>query len=150
MPVVQLSMHASKPLEYHFELGRRLAPLRESDVLILCSGNVVHNLSLVDFQAQEQGYNWAVRFDDEVQHIMRTHPWDIASALLHPDAGVAVPTPEHFLPLLYLCGLCAQAEQGAAPFAEGPTFGSLTMTSYLLGRPSMDHRLEPRVDPAPA
>lgn len=89
-----------------------------------------------------------MRFDSEVRHIMQTHPWDVATALSNPDAGLAVPTPEHFLPLVYLCGLCAQAEQGAAPFTEGPTFGSLTMTSYLLGHPSIDHRLESRVDPS--
>ncbi len=133
VPVVQLSIHAGAPLEYHLDLGRRLAPLRDSGVLILGSGNVVHNLRLVDFRAQDQGYDWAVRFDHEVRRIMQTRPWDIASVLSHPDARLAVPTPEHFLPLVYLCGLCAQAEQAATAFAEGATFGSLTMTSFLLG-----------------
>ncbi len=133
IPVVQLSIHSATPIEYHIELGARLAPLRERGIFILCSGNVVHNLGRVDFHRPEAAYDWAQRFDASVRHIMTTRPGDIGSVLQHPDAELSVPTPEHFLPLAYLCGLAREAGEAVVPFAEGGTLGSITMTSYLLG-----------------
>jgi 4,5-DOPA dioxygenase extradiol len=136
IPVLQLSIHAGRPAEDHVELGRRLAPLRERGVLVLGSGNVVHNLRRIDFRRPELAFDWSERFDAAARELMTTRPRDIASLAAHPDYAMAVPTPEHYLPLLYLAGLCDAAGATAQPFAEGCTMGSISMTSYVLEGPS--------------
>lgn len=133
IPVLQLSVHGGEPIAYHVDLGARLAPLRERGVFILGSGNVVHNLGRIDWQRQDSAFDWGERFDASVRTVMTTRPADIASVERQPDYSLAVPTQEHFLPLAYLCGLCAAAGETAKPFTEGGTMGSLTMTSYALG-----------------
>jgi len=133
IPVLQLSIHAGAPLAYHIDLGARLAPLRERGVLIVGSGNVVHNLRRVDWTYGNRGFDWAERFDARVREVMTTDPRALADVQLHPDHSRAVPTAEHFLPLAYVAGLCGAAGQTAQPFAEGRTLGSLSMTSYLVG-----------------
>jgi 4,5-DOPA dioxygenase extradiol len=133
IPVLQLSIHAAAPLAYHLELGARLAPLRDRGVFIIGSGNVVHNLRRVDWSYGDRGFDWGQRFDAHVRSIMTTDPAALAGVASHPDYPLAVPTPEHFLPLAYLAGLCAAAGEAAQPFTEGCTLGSLSMTSYLLG-----------------
>lgn len=134
IPVLQLSIHGGAPLEYHVELGRRLAPLRERGIFILGSGNVVHNLRRSDLRKPDLAFDWGERFDTAVREVMTTRPGDLPSVLRHPDFALAVPTPEHFLPLAYVAGLCDAAGEAAQPFAEGGTFGAITMTSYLLGQ----------------
>jgi len=134
VPVLQLSIHSGAPFEYHLELGRRLAPLRERGILIVGSGNVVHNLRRCDLRRPELAFDWGDRFDSAVRECMTTQPGELAAALRHPDFALAVPTPEHFLPLVYLAGLCDAAGEVAQPFAQGGTFGAITMTSYLLGQ----------------
>jgi 4,5-DOPA dioxygenase extradiol len=135
IPVLQLSIHAGKPAEYHVELGRRLAPLRERGVFILGSGNVVHNLRRIDFRRPELAFDWGERFDGAVKDIMTRRPGAVLEAGAHPDFGESVPTPEHFLPLLYLAGLCDAAGSAADAFLEGCTMGSISMTSYVLQGP---------------
>lgn len=133
VPVVQLSVHAAAPFEYHMEVAARLAPLRERGIFIVASGNVVHNLRRIEWSSGNQGFDWAERFDTHVRDLMTTRPASLGEVQNHPDYSLAVPTPEHFLPLAYLAGLCAADGQAAQPFAEGCTLGSLSMTSYLLG-----------------
>ena len=133
IPVLQLSIHAARPAAYHLEIGRRLAPLRDRGVLILGSGNVVHNLRLIQFRAPELAYDWGERFDAAVREAMRRDPAAVAGMESHPDYARAVPTPEHWLPLLYLAGLCDAAGEQARPWAQGCTMGSISMTSYVLG-----------------
>lgn len=133
IPVLQLSIHAGAPLARHLELGARLAPLRERGVFILGSGNVVHNLQRVDWARGDQGFDWSERFDAHVRSVMTSDPAALTGVMSHPDYPLAVPTPEHFLPLAYLAGLCTAAGEVAQPFCEGCTLGSLSMTSYLLG-----------------
>lgn len=133
VPVLQLSIHAGAPLDYHIDLGARLAPLRERGVFIVGSGNVVHNLRMIDWARAERGFDWADRFDAEVREVMTQDPGRLPSVQQHPDHDRSVPTPEHFLPLAYMAGLCVAAGEPAQPFAEGRTMGSLSMTSYLLG-----------------
>ena len=133
VPVVQLSIHAAKPPEYHIELGRRLAPLRDRGVLILGSGNVVHNLRVIDFRRPDLAFDWGERFDAAVKETMATRPAEVANLAGHADYARSVPTPEHFLPLLYLAGLCDAAGTGAQVLVEGCTMGSISMTSYVLG-----------------
>jgi 4,5-DOPA dioxygenase extradiol len=135
VPVVQLSIHSAAPLAYHIALGARLAPLRQRGVLILGSGNVVHNLRRVDWSYGDRGFDWAERFDAHVRDVMTSEPASLAQVEGHPDHVLAVPTAEHFLPLAYLAGLCAASGETARPFAEGRTLGSLSMTSYLVGMP---------------
>ena len=140
IPVVQLSIHAGAPIAYHIDLGARLAPLRDRGVFIVGSGNVVHNLRRVDWSYGDRGFDWAESFDAHVRAVMTSTPGALADVQRHPDYALAVPTPEHFLPLAYIAGLCKTGGESAQPFAERRTLGSLSMTSYLAGMtlPSAD------------
>jgi 4,5-DOPA dioxygenase extradiol len=133
IPVIQLSINSLEPLEYHVELGARLAPLRNSGVLILGSGNVVHHLGRIDWHQPEAGYDWARRFDEAAMAVMAGEPASAARLAGHPDFASAAPTPDHFIPLLYLAGLAGAAGEGATAFVEGYAYGSLSMTAYRLG-----------------
>lgn len=133
IPVVQLSINALKPLEYHVELGARLTPLRERGILILGSGNVVHNLRLVAPQHPDQGFDWAERFDDSVAEQLASDPAAILKVTGRPDYPLAVPTPDHFIPLLYLAGVAAAAGEKIKPMVRGYAMGSLSMTCYGIG-----------------
>lgn len=132
IPVVQLSVNALKPLGYHVEVGTRLAALRASGVMILCSGNVVHNLGMIDWKARDHSFDWAHRFDDAAIEQMTGNPGDILRLAEHPDYDRAVPTPDHFIPLLYLAGIAA-ASGSAKPLTQGYALGSLSMTCYGVG-----------------
>jgi 4,5-DOPA dioxygenase extradiol len=134
IPVVQLSINADKPLDYHLDLGARLAPLRQRGVLILASGNVVHNLGGMDWNLADDGFDWAQRFDEDAKERMLTDPTEFATLDAHRDFRRAVPTPDHFIPALYLAGL-AGAAGGADTevLVDGYTYGSLSMTAYTLG-----------------
>ena len=136
VPVVQLSVNAQEPLDYHFELGAKLAPLRSRGVLIIGSGNVVHNLRRVDWSQPEDGYNWARRFDDAARAHMTTSPAGVLALQDHANFRDAVPTAEHFLPLLYIAGLAAAGGSSADVLAHGYTYGSLSMTAYTVGAPA--------------
>jgi 4,5-DOPA dioxygenase extradiol len=136
IPVVQLSINADKPLDYHLELGARLAPLRESGVLVIASGNVVHNLRGMRWDLADDGYEWAQRFDEAAKERMLTNPTDFAALDAHHDFGHAVPTPDHFIPALYLAGLAGAAGEDDADtrvLVDGYAYGSLSMTAYTLG-----------------
>ena len=137
VPVVQLAINAAQPFEYHLDLGRRLAPLREHGVLILGSGNVVHNLGALEPRLETEGFEWAVDFDDEVARIMTADPSELPGVRLHPAFVDAVPTPDHFMPLLYVAGLAAAAGETTDVVVDGYAFGSLSMTSYALGGPAL-------------
>jgi 4,5-DOPA dioxygenase extradiol len=133
IPVVQLSINADKDLDYHLELGAKLAPLRERGVLIVASGNVVHNLRGMNWGLPDAGYEWAQRFDEDAKTRMLDDPTAIARMDAHRDFGHAVPTPDHFLPLLYLAGLAGASNSPTDVLVDGYTYGSLSMTAYTLG-----------------
>ena len=133
VPVVQLSINALKPLEYHLELAARLAPLRDRGVMVVASGNVVHNLRMLQWNQPELGYDWAERFDDAVADQLMRDPGAVLKVLEHPDYGKAVPTPDHFIPMLYLAGLAAAEGATLEPLVRGHAMGSVSMTSYGLG-----------------
>jgi len=133
VPVVQLSINAYKPLEYHLELGAKLAPLRDRGVLIVGSGNVVHNLGAMDPSLQDGGFGWARRFDDVAKAQVLDDPAGAVRLREHRDYASAVPTPDHFLPLLYFAGLAATGDGDANVLTDGCADGSLSMTSYTLG-----------------
>ena len=135
IPVVQLSINAAKPFDYHLELGRRLAPLRERGVLIIASGNLVHNLRRIAWERPDVGLDWANRFDSTVVEIMRTDPATLPSVVDDHDYAMAVPTPDHFIPLLYLAGIASAAAATADVLVQGCTMGSLSMTCFTVGCP---------------
>ena len=139
IPVVQLSINAGKSLDYHVELGAKLAPLRERGVLIVASGNVVNNLRGMDWGLTDDGYDWAQRFHEDAKDRMLSDPTDFATLDAHRDFRRAVPTPDHFIPALYLAG---QAGAAGTPDTEvlvhGYAYGSLSMTAYTLGMFAVD------------
>jgi 4,5-DOPA dioxygenase extradiol len=134
VPVVQLALDGSKPLGYHVDLAGHLAPLRDDGVLIVASGNVVHNLGLLDFTKPDRGFDWAERFNSEAQRLLTSSAPEAVTVLdAHPDYRLAVPTTDHFLPMLYLAGLAKAAGEPARTLVDGYAYGSLSMTAYTLG-----------------
>jgi 4,5-DOPA dioxygenase extradiol len=133
VPVVQLSINALRPLDYHLELAARLHPLRDRGVMILASGNVVHNLGRVQWDQPDAAFDWAERFDDAAVEQLATAPGDVMQLREHPDYDLAVPTPDHFIPLLYLAGLAAAEGVGVEPLIRGYALGSISMTCYGVG-----------------
>jgi len=134
IPVVQLSINAMRTFEYHFALGARLSALRDTGVLVLSSGNVVHNLGLIEWNKPTEGADWAQRFDEAVRQQMADDPSAILKLSQHPDFAKAVPTPDHYIPLLYTAGIAA-AEGRSQSLIQGYSLGSLSMTSYNVGPP---------------
>lgn len=134
VPVVQLSIDSSRPEQFHYDLGVRLAALRDEGVLILGSGNVVHNLGLLRWDAPDAAYDWARRFEQAVKDRLLRH--DPAALVdwrgLDPRASLAVPTPEHYLPLLYCIATRGEGESVSFP-VEGIDMGSLSMLSVCVG-----------------
>jgi 4,5-DOPA dioxygenase extradiol len=133
IPVVQLSINATKSFEHHLALGAALTPLRERGILVLASGNVVHNLRRIDRNRLDTGFEWAQRFDDEVAEVMTSDPGTLPRLREHPDFAQAVPTPDHFLPLLHTAGLASAVDDTARVLVDGYAMGSLSMTSYVVG-----------------
>jgi 4,5-DOPA dioxygenase extradiol len=137
VPVVQLSMDATKPPDFHYELGQRLAALREEGVLVIGSGNVVHNLMLMQRVEGAPPYVWARRFNERMRAALASgeHRTLIDFDGIGEDARLSVPTPEHFLPLLYIAGL--QSGDETMVFAvDGYEAGSLGMLSAAAGMPA--------------
>lgn len=133
IPVVQLSINATKPMDYHLELGAKLASLHDGGVMVLASGNVVHNLGRVQWNKPDAAFDWAERFDDAVAAKLGEAPGDILQVMEHPDYAAAVPTPDHFIPMLYLAGMAAARGETLDPLVRGYAMGSLSMTCYGLG-----------------
>lgn len=134
VPVVQLSIDATKPADFHLGIGRALTPLRNEGVLVVGSGNIVHNLSLIRWDMPGLGDDWAQRFDTEARRVLTSSsPGQIIDLLEHPDARKAVPTREHFLPIVYIAGLADSAQSPLSVLIEGYEMGSLSMTAFSLG-----------------
>jgi 4,5-DOPA dioxygenase extradiol len=133
VPVIQLSLDTQQPAAFHYDLGRELAPLRTEGVLVLGSGNIVHNLALMD-RRRPTGYEWANEFNSVVRAKMRLreHSPLIGYHTLHPAALEAVPTPEHYLPLLYVLALQDETEP-LELFNDELAMGSISMLSVRIG-----------------
>jgi 4,5-DOPA dioxygenase extradiol len=135
VPVVQLSIDETQPAPFHFDLGRRLAPLREEGVLVLGSGNLVHNLRVYAWGRHvPEPYEWAVRFEKAAREAMLGGEEEalIRYERLGSDAALSVPTPDHFLPLLYALGARRPGEPVAFP-VEGIDGGSVSMLGVRIG-----------------
>jgi 4,5-DOPA dioxygenase extradiol len=132
IPVVQLSIHALRGFDAHFELGARLAPLRKRGVLIVASGNIVHNLREIEWRQPDAGFAWTRRFDDAARAALTGSPSDVPGLRDHADYARSAPTPDHFIPLLYLAGLAGAANRPLELLVDGYAFGSLSMAAYTL------------------
>jgi 4,5-DOPA dioxygenase extradiol len=134
IPVVQLSIDAGQAPQFHYEMGRRLKPVRDEGVLVLGSGDVVHNLGVIRWGEHARPYDWATRFNDRVraQLIAGEHAPLIDYAGLGSDARQSVPTPEHYLPLLYVLGSQHEDETVSFP-TDGIELGSISMLTCVIG-----------------
>lgn len=135
VPVVQLSIDASRPPRFHYDLGRRLAALRRENILIVGSGNLVHNLSQYAWdEPAPQPFDWAVRAENLVRKLLASGDDEklIDYEKLGRDAAVAIPTPEHYLPFLYVLGARQSGEPIAFP-VEGIDGGTMSMLGVRFG-----------------
>lgn len=136
IPVLQLSIDYNQPADYHYSLARQLSSLRKRGVLIIGSGNMVHNLRMVDFNRlneEHYGFDWALELNELFKQKIELgdHPSLIDYNNLHKAAQLAIPTPDHYYPLLYTLGL-QQKNDDVSFFNDRAVAGSLTMTSVML------------------
>ncbi len=134
IPVVQLSLNYNLSGTAHYELGKELRPLRDDGVLILGSGNIVHNLRLIDPATPERGYGWAEEFRQTTNELIQNHENEqlVQYGSMGEAAQKSVPTPEHYWPLLYALG-AADSDDQATFFADRCIYGSISMTSVAFG-----------------
>jgi 4,5-DOPA dioxygenase extradiol len=133
VPVVQLSIDITKPPTFHLDLGRRLSALRDEGILIIASGDVVHNLRTVRWGSSTP-YDWAMRFNDEVRDcLLRGDAERLADYMQWgSDAQMSVPTPEHFLPLLYIAGM-KRDDETISIAVDGIELASVSMLTAVVG-----------------
>lgn len=135
VPVVQLSIDETQSAQWHFDLARRLAPLRDEGVLIMGSGNLVHNLHAYAWGTRELApYDWALRFEELATRSMRAADFEplIEYERLGSDAMLSAPTPDHYLPLLYVLAQYEPGEAVSFP-VQGFDGGSISMLSVQIG-----------------
>jgi 4,5-DOPA dioxygenase extradiol len=132
IPVIELSLDRRREPAFHYELGKKLRSLRRKGILIVGSGNMVHNLRMIAWQ--DVAYDWAVEIDQKIKQaiLARDHDSLIHYRALGEAARLAVPTNEHFLPLLYVLGL-QDDEDEVVFFADKVTLGSISMCSVRIG-----------------
>jgi 4,5-DOPA dioxygenase extradiol len=138
IPMVQLSLDQAQPAAYHYGLAQELAPLRERGVLIVGSGNIVHNLGMVAWDKMHEpgyGYDWALEANEKMKHFILED--DHQALIQYRSQGrvfdLAIPTPEHYHPLLYALAL-KQENEKITLFNDMATMGSLTMTSLIIDK----------------
>ena len=135
VPIVQLSIDETQPPQFHYETGRRLAPLRDEGILIIGSGNIVHNLHTYAWGGHKvDPFDWAVRFERQARELL-LHGNDLPLVdyeSLGRDALLSAPTPDHYLPLLYVLG-CRREEDEVSFPVEGFDGGSVSMLSVRVG-----------------
>jgi 4,5-DOPA dioxygenase extradiol len=138
IPVLQLSIDYTKGPQFHFDLAKELYDLRKKGVLIIGSGNMVHNLRMVSWEKINEagyGYDWALTMNDKFKHLISEGDYQplINYESLGAESRLAIPTPEHYLPLLYSLGLKGNGDQ-VSFFNDKAVAGSLTMTSVKIGK----------------
>ena len=135
IPVVQLSIDETQPAEFHFELGKKLAPLRDEGILIMGSGNLVHNLHTYAWgRHMPEPYDWAVRFETTARELMLSGEFDplVQYDILGRDAVLSIPTPDHYLPLLYIIATKQSDDPISFP-VQGVDGGSVSMLTVQVG-----------------
>ncbi|HTS09381.1 MAG TPA: 4,5-DOPA dioxygenase extradiol, partial [Candidatus Eisenbacteria bacterium] len=148
VPAFQLSLDVRRDLKAHLELGREIKKLRERGVLILGSGNLVHNLGRVDWGRPHGAYDWAIEFDSKVKSAIEAHD---GNALATPQQWgktlleTAHPTVEHYLPVLYCVGSTDEKDAVTYPY-EGFDFGSISMRAVLFGATDGQGLIPSRID----
>lgn len=134
VPVIQLSLDYTRGPQYHFELAKELASLRKKGVLIIGSGNIVHNLGIIDWQNQDRGFDWAIEANTTMKSLITKG--DYAPLINYTTMGKAfqlsIPTPEHYLPMLYTLGL-KDDKDALTIFNDKTIMGSIAMTSLMIG-----------------
>ena len=135
IPVVQLSIDETKSAAFHYEIGKRLAPLRDEGVLIVGSGNLVHNLHTYAWGRHPRDpYDWALRFEGAAKQMMLAGDLKplVEYEALGTDAALSIPTPDHYLPLLYVLGSGQRGDSVRFP-VEGIDGGSISMLAVQIG-----------------
>ncbi|PIJ49483.1 4,5-DOPA dioxygenase extradiol [Erwinia sp. OLTSP20] len=136
IPVIQLSIDGTQPPLWHYQLGQKLSALRHQGVMIIASGNVVHNLRMLKWQGDNQAYPWALAFNQFVRDNLNwqgeasAHP--LVNFMQHEGAALANPTPEHYLPLLYVLG-SRQPDEAVTVPVDGNVMAALSMLSVQVG-----------------
>ena len=133
IPVLQLSIDYAKPASYHYELAKELASLRNKGVLIIGSGNMVHNLRMLNWRQPEGGFDWAEEMNATFKSLIEKGQHDnlIDYNNLGASAKLAIPTPDHYFPLIYALGL-RTASDSVAFFNDSLSMGSVSMTSVKI------------------
>jgi 4,5-DOPA dioxygenase extradiol len=135
VPVVQISIDETQPAQFHFELGQRLAPLRDEGILVAGSGNIVHNLHAYAWGRHPvDPFDWAVRFEKSARELIEAGDYAplVDYESMGRDAMLSAPTPDHYLPLLYVLGAARPGEPVAFP-VEGVDGGAVSMLSLRIG-----------------
>ena len=135
VPVVQLSINEAEPARFHYELAKRLSPLRDEGVLVIGSGNLVHNLHAYGWGKKNvEPYDWALRFEALAREliVVGNHEPLVNYESLGKDAVLSAPTPDHYLPLIYVLGLQRDDDPVTFP-VEGFDGGSISMTTVRIG-----------------
>jgi 4,5-DOPA dioxygenase extradiol len=133
IPVFQMSLDFTKGPDYHYQLSKELQALRTKGLLILGSGNIVHNLRIIDWNNPHKGYDWAVEFDEKVKANLVLHKHDslINYAQMGKAAELSIPTNEHYLPMLYAAGL-QQKNEDVKFLYEEMQMGSISMRCFMV------------------
>jgi 4,5-DOPA dioxygenase extradiol len=135
IPVVQLSIDENQPAEWHYEIAKQLSPLRDDGVLVIGSGNLIHNLHAYAWGDQSrEPFDWALRFEETARSLIKSgdHGPLIDYGSLGKDALLSAPTPDHYLPLLYILALQRDGEPVSFP-VDGFDGGSISMTTVQIG-----------------
>jgi 4,5-DOPA dioxygenase extradiol len=131
VPIIQLSLDSGLTALQHYELAQKLKFLREDGVLIMASGNVVHNLRAVDFSSRVE-YPWAIRFNEFFKEKLLGYQFNELIEPVHSDAKISIPTPEHYWPALYILAQLEGREE-IQIITDGIDIGSISMLSFQIG-----------------
>ena len=133
IPVLQLSIDYTKDPQFHYELAKELSSLRKKGVLIIGSGNMVHNLGIMNWQLKDTGYDWAIEMNEKFKSLIANGDFTplIRYESLGKAAKLSIPTPEHYLPLIYVLGL-REEKESISFFNDKTLMGSISMTSVRI------------------
>ena len=133
IPVLQLSIDYSKPASFHYELAREIASLRNKGVLIIGSGNMVHNLRMMNWREPDKGFDWAIEMNEKFKTLIQTedHKALLNYENLGPASKLSIPTPDHYFPLIYSLGI-KDKKESVEIFNDKLAMGSISMTSLKI------------------